>query len=513
VGWEMMGIARLVSALAAILMIGLVGTAWGTDLQLSIGGQAEYDPNVGRDKSDISSGVFRLVPKIHLIEDKGNLQYDATYTPYYQWTTSSAGAHGFQHYLTASAQYFIGDRAQISLSNNFSYAESVDTVNDVSAEGVPTVGTRDQPVSRNSLNIGGSYMFTPRLSGSLGAGWRLFSADLFNRADSNSYTANSGLSYILTSRHTIGAGVTVDYQAFQESQGGLRPAEETLFVNAYGGWTWTIDETTSFKFRVGPTFVDSDQELATTQTVPVFPLSGSDTSGGFGFDANNCPPAVPPPGGEFIGSCPLQPLLPGQFSAANAAGTVVVPVIDPFRNGSTSNWTWFGSAALNKRWRPDLVTSLTYRRTASTSSGLGSSVLDDLALLSTWDISELWSSAFRVDFTIRESTSPVKQYIPIVTNQSVAAPGTLCGAVSPTCLASFQGNPFRTALIDQDINTIRWGASVVVTRLISKRVQASLRYTFASQTSEADTLGLSSDFQDHLITLAVQYNFDRWKLW
>ena len=85
--------------------------------------------------------------------------------------------------------------------------------------------------------------------------------------------------------------------------------------------------------------------------------------------------------------------------------------------------------------------------------------------------------------------------------------------MSPTCLASFQGNPFRSALINQDINTIRWGAQARVVRRIAEHFQVSLRYTYTSQTSEANTLGLTSDFDDHLVTLAVQYNFDRWNLW
>lgn len=498
-------------------MTALVGTASaGPDLQLSIAAQAEYDPNVGRDKADIHSAVFRIVPKIHVVEDTGNLEYDISYLPYYQYSTAKAGINGFQHYLNAAGRYLLGDRTEFFLMDNFSYAESVDTVNNIDEEGVLSIGTRNKPVTRNRLRGGVQHMFTPRLSSYMGVGWKLFNADIFNRAESNSYTGNIGVQYVLDPVHTISLGVAADYQKFEKSNGGLRPPEETLFVNIYGGWTWAISEKTSFEFAVGPTFIDSRQKLAKTRQVPVFALTGSDSSGGNGFDAETCPPAPPPPvgAGEFAGfGCEAVSLDPAQFQAANAFSSVTVPVIDEFSSGSSTSWTAFGSLLLNHRWRPDLVSSLSYQRTASTSSGLGSSVLDDIFLVTSWDISELWDANMRIGFTIRESTSPTKEYIPIVTNQSVTAPGTSCADPGPTCLASFQGNAFRTALINQDINTIRWGASARVARTISEHFQVSLRYNYTSQTSEANTLGLSSDFDDHLITVAVQYNFDRWNLW
>ena len=510
-----MGMAKVFWVPITILLMGLGGTAWGMDLQLSIAGQAEYDPNVGRDKEDISSGVFRIVPKIHLIEDEGNLQYNISYRPYYQYSTSGEGVDGFQHYLSAGTKYFLGQRTELTLTDDFSYADSVDTINSLSAEGVPTIGTRDQPVSRNRMNIGVRHLLTPRLVGSLGAGWKLFNANIENRADSNSFSGNLSLRYLWSERHSFGGGVSADYQKFQEASGGLRPPQETLFVSVYGGWTWAIDDKTSFEFAIGPTFITSEQEVRSTATVPVFPLSGSDAAGGFGFDADDCPPAVPGPGGEFGQGCPVVPLNSAQFTAANAAGETTVNINDPFGSPSNTSWTAFGSATLNRRWRPDLVSSITYRRSASTSSGLVSSVLDDLNLINTWEITELWDAAFRIDFTNRTSTSPTQQYVPIVTNQSVAAPGTPCTPASAAggCLASYFGNPFNTVRISQDIDTIRWGASARVTRQVAKHFQVSLRYTYASQTSKQDTLGLSSDFQDHLVTLGVQYNFDRWSLW
>ena len=128
------------------------------------------------------------------------------------------------------------------------------------------------------------------------AGWRLFDSDLPNRADNDSYTGNVNMNYRLSPHHTLGGGVTADFQEFQESRGGAEPPRQTVFVNLFGSWTWSIDETTSFQFTVGPTYIDSKQDVSNTRVVDVFPLSRNSTNGGVGFDATSC-------GGELSTGC------------------------------------------------------------------------------------------------------------------------------------------------------------------------------------------------------------------
>ena len=52
-----------------------------------------------------------------------------------------------------------------------------------------------------------------------------------------------------------------------------------------------------------------------------------------------------------------------------------------------------------------------------------------------------------------------------------------------------------------------------MSRRLTKHIRASLRYRYNEQSSKADTAGSSSDFKNHLVTLGVQYDFDRWHLW
>jgi opacity protein-like surface antigen len=69
------------------------------------------------------------------------------------------------------------------------------------------------------------------------------------------------------------------------------------------------------------------------------------------------------------------------------------------------------------------------------------------------------------------------------------------------------------SLVDVNLDTSRWGVSARMSRRLTKHIYASLRYTYNEQTSKATTAGSTSDFSNHLVSLGVQYKFDRWRLW
>jgi hypothetical protein len=172
--------------------------------------------------------------------------------------------------------------------------------------------------------------------------------------------------------------------------------------------------------------------------------------------------------------------------------------------GSASNWTIFGEASLNKRWSPTLVSSLVYSRQDSTASGLaGSSTLDLFTFLTTWQMAELWRSGLRADFTRRESVSPVQESFLVVENAPLPTDGTPIA----------QSTGLTSSVIDQAIDTIRWGVSARVERKLTKHIFVALRYSFNRQESAKGSFGNFSDFNDNIVALSVQYDFDRWRLW
>jgi hypothetical protein len=72
---------------------------------------------------------------------------------------------------------------------------------------------------------------------------------------------------------------------------------------------------------------------------------------------------------------------------------------------------------------------------------------------------------------------------------------------------------FGSRISTRSVDTLRWGLAARVTRRITRHLSSSVRYTFNRQSSQQGTAGSFSDFNDHLVTLIVQYDFDRFHLW
>ncbi len=134
-----------------------------------------------------------------------------------------------------------------------------------------------------------------------------------------------------------------------------------------------------------------------------------------------------------------------------------------------AGWDFFAEGLLSRRWTPKQVSTLTYTRTDSTTSGLGSSVLDIVTLLHNWRIAERWSASMRFDFTQRDST-----------------------------------------VDDADIS--RWGTRAEVSYRITRHLRAGVRYSFNKQDSTEDTAARLSDFDDHIVSFGLQYDFDQYSL-
>ena len=147
------------------------------------------------------------------------------------------------------------------------------------------------------------------------------------------------------------------------------------------------------------------------------------------------------------------------------------------QNGSSVQsdlWTFFGTAALSKRWSPRVNSSINYRRTQSDASGLGGTTILDAAGMSLgWRISQLWSSSLRFDWTQRESVSTFAQ----------------------------------------KVDTRRWAVAARVARTLSPQLKATLRLSFNRQISENRTAGTSSDFDSFGAILGFSYLFDPIAIW
>lgn len=547
---------RFDAVVVALMLIGLPGIASAMDLTGALGLDGEFDSNVNRSSVDPRPDfILRLSPKIQLLEDEGKLHYNVTYRMPWEYAVDDKRVDGLRYYLAAGSEYNLNDRTRFTLNDRFSYSDNIGTSSFSSTGQAPEVNTFRSPVTRNSLNLGIDHNFTPRLRSSASLNWRLFNTDLENRADSNVYGVNLSTRYMLSPRHEIGGGVSGTYMDFDRSNDGTRPPQQTIFANIFGSWTWFIDETTTFAISAGPTFIDTDQNAPPPQLSGQPATFYANTGGNTLLvnDRTTCDPIPSSPGLYQIPSdvtCggwwvvdetgyfdqdPNTPVVP--FSPAESA--LVAQDLDAIRNTLTmstdptpppdgallyngtpaslsdQSWTIFAEVSLTKRWTPNLISTASYTRRDSTASGIsGSAVLDLVNFMTTWRISDYWDAGLRADWTQRHSTGPVQQAF------IIADDGTQNGRptfVSPFFMAradqlAYQ-NSFGSQLYNQSVDTTRWGVSTRLTRRLTRHLSTSIRYTFNRQQSAKDSAGGFSDFNDHLVTLNIQYDFDRYDLW
>lgn len=547
---------RIHAVTVAMLWVLAPVSGQGADLTGGLGGEVEFDSNARRTSNDEQEDVvFRISPSVELREDEGKLNYNVRYRFPWERAIEVQRIEGFRHFVNARAEYNFSERTVFTLSDNFSRSDSVNSVSTIE-DGVTAVNTFNRPVNRNNLIAALSHSFTPRFQTTGRFNFRLFDSDLPNRANNRTFGLALDNNYQLSARHRVGGGLAVDYQDFDAANNGSRTPSQTVFANVFASWSWLIDETTSFEISAGPTFIDSNQDAPATRseqdavpffqldqnsavvvsdlgscasetfdgnTVQVLPVSSLTCANGVGLGNS---------GYQVFGGTPT-PYDPGDLAAIqtdiqtilDAAGNTVLGFGpgDPESLSGTS-WTIFAQTSLTKRWTPHVVSTLSYQRRNSTASGVASSaVVDFVSLFNSWRISELWDAALRADFTYRQSVAPVEQLVFVVDDTGtggVTLTSDLLNPQDPTTNPNglfAQGVAYNAAYttrrVSQAVSTIRWGFSARVRRRITRNLSSGLRYTFNRQESDRGTAGGISDFNNHLVTLNVRYDFDRWNLW
>jgi hypothetical protein len=302
----------------------------------------------------------------------------------------------------------------------------------------------------------------------------------------------------------VGGGTTATLQDFAENNAGTRAARQSFFLNTFATWIWLVDEMTTLAVSGGPAFIDSQQDRPPqTLQVPAVPFVESG-DGVLPFSFASCGEVN---GQPVLQRCAFAPKQTGQDADdIRNAGTVAASFLPGAAPPSFSDvsWTFFANTSLSRRWSPVQISTLSYERTEDTSSGLDSSILDAVTFLHTWQISERWSSGLRADFTRRESTSPENQTLLVVAPDSSGDPDLVGLAVPTGALISER--------VSTNLDTNRWGVGVFLDRLLTRHLRAGIRYSFNRQESSENTIGSVSDFDNHIVTIGIQYDFDRYSL-
>ena len=293
----------------------------------------------------------------------------------------------------------------------------MEALSDNRDDGTPTIADNevDQEILRNRAAFAVDHRFTPRLSSNSAFQQEVFSSSQGNRSDNQSYSLSTGLDYQLTERQTLGGGIGSTYQNFESSNND--PKSHSIFAGPYLAWSYQIDEQSRFRISAGPNYVYSKRE--------------ADPAIGF----------------------------PSSDSDSRIAG--------------------FGSASIDRRWSPTMLSGISYQRQHDTASGIsGSAILDAVALTHTWAFAERWTLATRGDWTKRKSA----------TNVDVSA-----------------GN--------EELDTQRWGAGAMVAYRITRNMTGSVRYQYSQQDSKSNTAGGFSDYDAHVVSLGLQYALDPIEVW
>jgi hypothetical protein len=499
----------------------LPGIAWGADVRLAIAGSAEYDDNVFRTPDDKKDDlIFRVTPQIDLVEDREKFNYSVGYAlPYEIGVTynDSDEVNDFNHLAHAKFSYRATPQTELFGHDSFYYVQGLfRQQQEVTDPTVADLGDDRERILDNNLTLGVTHDFTPRLAGSLRVRQGVFDTTQFNRANALSFGAVASGAYQLTEQHQLGAGFNYARQMFDDTIN--RPGSDVDYYNLFGSWQWTFDETTTFSIEAGPALIHSNQDDADTTIAdqPPVPYQQVGLERGFPEDDDalivplfsNCPvegadTLLIGPGGSSCTSQEINVLTnPAEVATllADAPIDYVFPAGFDFPSTSNSRITYFANATLTKRWTPNLASSLGYVRQENTASGVdGGAVLDAVTATTSWRISERWDAAVRADWTLRQSATEGQRQFLVVESRTV-------GALTVAQVVDGAG----LTLIDSDdsLDTQRWGVAARLAYRLTKNTVTALQYAYNKQSSDGNTVGDPSDFDNHLVTFTVQYNFE-----
>ena len=352
---------------------------------------------IGVSRSDESDeSAFLVRPGVRLKSDASILAYDVSYQPIWRYFRDDRRDNEWNHDLKASSTWNPSSKTTLTVTDRYIRTSSVALFNDIVGTEDTAQTTDDQvrlaqdrgTVQNNSFGA----TFQHRLSSATFLGVAL-SHNWFQE-DIRTTTAFSGsvsLNRNLTGRSSVGTSFEVSRNTSQ-----LLDTEErgTNYVGLNGLWSYTFDPTMSLSLAAGPRLVLQDS-LPDPPSVfpdfPRFPLRADGEGGLLPLDVASCPTL--PDGTHFLDeSCAgLPPPLSDAIAAQIPSFTVDLPVVGEVPESDDQNVTYFANMSLTKRWET-VTGTLGYRRSAATTSSLGTSTIDDIVNGSLfWQPDQKWN--------------------------------------------------------------------------------------------------------------------------
>jgi hypothetical protein len=514
------------------------------EIQFSTG----YDSNVlGGANGSQGDGVIRTGPLLKLEKTEGQVTFDARYRGVYEDFYTLDGLGDYSNFASFQGGWKIDGRSELDVSDQFARAFSVNSalVLGVAPDATPQVELQRQLSTRN--------VFNANYERNLGARWRFtaFYSNQFNtfeREELFPNSTNTGSAQIvrtLDRKNAVGIGFSVIGQDFGEAtfendiaNVSINTSSPNSFENSitasgldsqfYNGflfWSHQLTRGLSFSIQGGPALVAPDSPAP--QVVLVNPLYQSGSQG-FLVDPTPAqilnipgfPPIVVSPGCQQLANgqsvlagnpaqSPLacQPLRRDPTQPAFIGGVPntpnLFPVADPAqqptvkisRPSASSSLTYFGDVNLTQRWQ--FVTArLSYRRTASSTSGLGSSTTLDLVTgVVSWEPTPDWQLNLVGNVSRRNSSSDT-----IVSALVVVPDASLGGAARALDFA-------ETGQVADRVEVRQFLAAGRVTRRLTRRLRLTADFSVLRQETIRELGGNAAKnrFQG---TVGFVYDFD-----
>lgn len=368
---------------------------WNSNV-LSSGSNAE---------SDFS---FTNGPSLRVREQQGEFTYDAEYRLAYEAYTRLNGINEFDQFFSGTGGWRATANTSFFASNDFAYTSNLNAIFQQSGTGVNEVSvispTRER-ITVNTARAGMTHRF--------GRLWQLSvtgSNDYYDysdslQSDSLSTSGTLQLTRSVTPRLVVGGGARVQRQEFGDVAD--IPGRGTTFYQGFGVVQYQISPTLSLVGQGGPAYAVPDQPSAVSVQqaayyVPVVPSTC------MAKQADGRPIFRPKTGDPF-GGCAQSQFLDRANGRPVANVPFAPPTVDvPFVGEQQSldpSLTYFGSLSLEKDWRR-WHASVSYQRSASSASGIGTSTnLDLFSGAVTWRPTPHWDVTLSGSYSTQTAIS------------------------------------------------------------------------------------------------------------
>lgn len=529
-----------------VILVGFAGVAKAVDLDLSMTTTVGYDDNVFRtDKDTKDDASFRFGPTVRVRDETSDLSYNVSYNPVYEKFVTWTDADDLSHFVHGALEYQLSDQTLLSLSENFRFAQSLNrgpliankdaTGTDI--EPIPETEVQHDDVYWNTASASVIHDFSAHTQGEFTLSQAYFDSERDNTSKNNSLSGFANVMHSLTARDQLGVGGGVDWQRFDGVRG--QPQSDTFIFRLIGSWIHNFGQDTELIVRVGPAVIYTDQNNGRTTSEDLYPhfvvngLTIGDAYDALGLkvptqlfdlngvtlnafdplspnsvlipDVSNCQDTAFVSGQPVFdqSNCSFNVVVdsaafPGVVTAITTAPRINLNYVSSNAGESDTEVTVFGEVSISHHWFPELSSRVSYSRSDSGATSLGSSTVADRAMLETvWTPTRRWDLSVRGDWVQRKSANDITNTFLVISDTNL---GPLNNVVTSTALVAGKTGGA--------VDTEYWRAAGRAAYRTSRRSTVSLRASYQHQDTNRGSSRTNATFENVTVMLGFRYDLD-----